>query len=166
MTKGTGQALWLCKCDCGNIVTAYSYALRKGITTSCGCARYGNPVSISERTKLNKFRTYRASAKNRGLEFTLSVENVSCLVSQPCYYCGSLPGEGIGQGIDGSKPATNGIDRKDNYRGYTIDNAVTCCIQCNRAKMANDYDAYIQWIVRTFNHLLKTGVINERCSSD
>lgn len=32
-----GQAQWLCKCDCGNMTTVGSGALRSGLTRSCGC---------------------------------------------------------------------------------------------------------------------------------
>lgn len=35
--KKTGNALWLCKCVCGNSVKVDSYALRHGRTKSCGC---------------------------------------------------------------------------------------------------------------------------------
>lgn len=34
------QALWHCKCDCGNECDVRSYCLRKGQTTSCGCNAY------------------------------------------------------------------------------------------------------------------------------
>ena len=32
-----GQALWRCRCECGNEVTVLGYNLRNGNTTSCGC---------------------------------------------------------------------------------------------------------------------------------
>lgn len=32
-----GQAMWLCQCKCGNIVTVSGTLLRKGVTKSCGC---------------------------------------------------------------------------------------------------------------------------------
>jgi len=34
-----GNALWLCKCSCGNTSVADSYGLRHGVTKSCGCLR-------------------------------------------------------------------------------------------------------------------------------
>lgn len=34
-----GNARWKCLCDCGNYVEADGYALRHGITRSCGCLR-------------------------------------------------------------------------------------------------------------------------------
>lgn len=43
-----GQALWKCKCDCGNIITVKGIDLRFGHTTSCGCR-----ISFGEE-KINK----------------------------------------------------------------------------------------------------------------
>ena len=33
------KVLWLCRCECGNVVTVRGYNLRKGNTKSCGCYR-------------------------------------------------------------------------------------------------------------------------------
>ncbi|MHB8109771.1 MAG: HNH endonuclease signature motif containing protein [Syntrophorhabdaceae bacterium] len=33
------QAMWLCRCDCGNEMVIYGQHLRTGITQSCGCLR-------------------------------------------------------------------------------------------------------------------------------
>lgn len=35
----TGRALWLCRCDCGNLITATITDLRAGRKKSCGCLR-------------------------------------------------------------------------------------------------------------------------------
>lgn len=41
-----GNAIWLCKCDCGKMKSIVSGSLRTGLTKSCGCLRV-------ERTKEN-----------------------------------------------------------------------------------------------------------------
>jgi hypothetical protein len=38
-SKKTGQARWLCRCDCGTLTSAGSESLRMGRTKSCGCWR-------------------------------------------------------------------------------------------------------------------------------
>lgn len=35
-----GKARWICKCECGNVVSILSDSLRSGKTTSCGCAQF------------------------------------------------------------------------------------------------------------------------------
>ena len=35
--SNAGKAVWLCKCDCGNLIEAISGNLCSGMTNSCGC---------------------------------------------------------------------------------------------------------------------------------
>ncbi len=56
--KGGGSN-WLCQCDCGNQHIAIGSNLRKGDTTSCGCAAHewasvmgSNPEFIAKRSKI------------------------------------------------------------------------------------------------------------------
>lgn len=37
-----GEAKWLCKCECGNIISVLGSNLRTGHTQSCGCERYSH----------------------------------------------------------------------------------------------------------------------------
>jgi hypothetical protein len=32
-----GYVRWVCRCDCGTVVTVYSSNLRHGLSKSCGC---------------------------------------------------------------------------------------------------------------------------------
>lgn len=38
-TKEKKKAIWICQCQCGNIVNVYGTNLRNGTTKSCGCLR-------------------------------------------------------------------------------------------------------------------------------
>lgn len=42
----------------------------------------------------------------------------------------------------------NGIDRVDNFKGYTLENSVPCCTICNRAKSNMLYDDFMSYIQR------------------
>ena len=66
--------------------------------------------------------------------------------SMNCFYCGQLPSrEKVTRGNNGSF-VYNGIDRKDNNKGYSIDNVVSCCSICNRAKHTILFNEFIQWL--------------------
>lgn len=69
-----------------------------------------------------KFTGYKIGAKKRGYNFLLSHERFEGLIKLPCFYCGKQPGN------------LNGVDRKDNSMGYTLENSVSCCKECNRMK--------------------------------
>lgn len=40
------------------------------------------------------------------------------------------------------------IDRMDNTIGYVLDNVVSCCGACNRAKGARPYGEFVAWLDR------------------
>jgi hypothetical protein len=65
----------------------------------------------------------RASARKRGLRFTLTKEQYAALISQPCVYA-----------IQNETGIRTGVDRKDSAKGYTITNCVPCCHRHNTAK--------------------------------
>lgn len=37
------RIMWLCRCDCGNIINAAGFDLKRGDTRSCGCIRLEKP---------------------------------------------------------------------------------------------------------------------------
>lgn len=55
-----GYAVWICKCDCGNILETTSRALRSGNTKSCGC------LNIDKATeRIVKFNTKHGETNSR-----------------------------------------------------------------------------------------------------
>lgn len=48
--RASSQVVWLCRCDCGNMVEATTTHLTRGNTKSCGCARKGvNRIDLTGR---------------------------------------------------------------------------------------------------------------------
>lgn len=62
------QAMWKCKCDCGNIVICRGSHLRDGVTNSCGCLLREKLKEISK-----KFNTYNLE-QEYGIGYTLKNE--------------------------------------------------------------------------------------------
>lgn len=65
------------------------------------------------------------TAKERGYSVDISFEQYILLSSiHICHYCYGKIERKLG----------HGLDRKDNSKGYFIDNVVRCCKECNRIK--------------------------------
>jgi hypothetical protein len=59
------------------------------------------------------------------------------MIFLPCFYCGHSEIYGV-----------NGVDRKDNAVGYTLENSVPCCATCNFAKRQMTVAEFIAWVDR------------------
>jgi len=155
--NGTKNTYWLCRCECGIEKAIQGGSLRNGATKSCGCL---NKESPNNRRRLDPglanmraaIRNYENNAKHRGLEYNLTEKQFYKLTQQNCYYCGVKPNN-IANGSSFGKYIYNGIDRVDNTKGYTIDNVVTCCHQCNSAKRKLTQQEFKDWIGRVHNKM-------------
>lgn len=146
--KCRGNALWICQCDCGMLKTTRSSFLRKGVTKSCGC--YRNTRLIEPDAAFNSlYFIYGKDAKKRGYDFELSREKFAELTKQRCFYCGCEPSllykhkKSIG---DDRGYLYNGIDRKNNSIGYTLENSVPCCKTCNIMKGSIPIEEWEDWL--------------------
>lgn len=166
---------YLCNCDCGNTRIAKLTDLNKGIITHCGCKnfcnKHGNRVfSPTEASFRAKASNYKAGAKQRKIEFTLSLEETVDLLKQNCFYCGKIPKNVYNVRVSNrinkkNKPnyaylnnkdfdiLYNGIDRVDNNLGYCKGNVVTCCTQCNTAKLNFTEDEFKTWVIKVYENL-------------
>jgi hypothetical protein len=102
----------------------YYFTMNKSISPSNDLEKW---KTYESKTKA-VYKTYSKSANSRNLQFTLSEQEFTELVSQPCYLCGL-------QSINGS-----GIDRFHNKIGYIKENSRPCCGHCNLLKKDVSYE--------------------------
>lgn len=85
----------------------------------------------------------------------LTKEQFKKLVSSNCFYCDSPPmnqsGSHKSRYHSWGLYVSNGIDRKDNSKHYIIENCVSCCHWCNRAKSGYSYEEYLTWAKQVFS---------------
>lgn len=100
---------------------------------------------IVERDKKvgNRFTRYKKTAKNRGVNFLLSLEEFDSLTSKLCVYCNRIDPRG-----------SNGLDRIDSSRGYEKGNIVPCCEMCNVAKNRYSLQQFLENISRISARLM------------
>lgn len=108
--------------------------------------------------------------KNKPWELTL--EQYSQLIHGDCYYCGEPP-TADNQWNKGNKRAgenvtflANGIDRIDPDKGYTIDNCVPCCKQCNRMKWDYTPEQFYSQLRKILNHINKRSTTIENTPNE
>lgn len=118
--------------------------LSKDAATLTGVCSFCGPVKLKRKTKGRlacmvserqhrgtnnltipsaRYRAMRVRAETQGLPFDISREEHAHLLSEACVYCGS-----------NLNPTGSGMDRKDSSLGYTKENVVPCCSDCNRVK--------------------------------
>jgi hypothetical protein len=149
-----GLVRWHCICDCGVERDIASNSLRKGITSKCGCSggRYrGLPPGEAAFNKL--YYRQRSDGRRLGREWALSKEQFRVLTKGNCVYCGKVPSRNFnGHPTFNGTYLYNGIDRVDNNRGYTIDNCVSCCWECNSMKHTRTPAIFLAHIKAIIEH--------------
>jgi len=101
--------------------------------------RENNPekIVIANENKKNsrqlQYNVYLRNSEFKKLEFTISYDDYVSVVGKVCYYCGTLQERGF-----------NGIDRKDQTKGYIVENCVSCCKLCNYMKGSTSDEVFIK----------------------
>jgi len=128
-----GSKRWYCVCDCGNKKTVSSGNLRLSERlnrkSSCGCLwGYKNPANRNRRVVSND----EAAIHSIWLEHRRRAHRK------------------VG---DTGEFRYNGLDRSNPQKGYTLDNVIPCCWQCNKTKGKLSHDDFIRYICRVTQHL-------------
>lgn len=152
--KKRSYVQYKCMCDCGKITfVCYPNLTKKsGATLSCGCYRIGG---VKEHTALKK--TYGFSRRNaitRNLSFNISLGHFEKITQENCYYCNIPPSNTTTINNGKRRYVYNGLDRKDNSVGYEINNIVSCCKKCNRAKSVMGENEFIEWIEKVYEYAI------------
>jgi hypothetical protein len=149
-----GFLFHLCRCECGQEKLVYRASLFSGNTTSCGCFKreligersIKGAIPLEIQGPRYVFSRYKSSARDRGHEFSLTLEEFTKVIEGACVYCG------VGHSIEHKRVRTtylhNGADRVDSKQGYVSGNVVSCCLTCNYAKNKLSLEKFQEWITR------------------
>lgn len=101
------------------------------------------------------YNSYKSGAKTRNLPFDITRELFNELITKPCYYCGAEPNNKATVAWNDDVYVYQGIDRIDNLLGYTKENCVPCCKQCNLGKRDLSSKDFLEWITSVHLHSIK-----------
>ncbi len=149
------HARWKCLCDCGAHTVVGGQSLTRGTTKSCGCYKkeFDKQLKLEPgEADFNRiYKKYVTHSREDGRAFELTEDYFRKLTKGDCYFCGLPPRQQI---KTASVYLYNGVDRLDNSVGYTKENCVSCCKECNFAKTNKTVEEFIIWIERVHNHLI------------
>jgi hypothetical protein len=158
------RTCYMFECSCGSTTIVRGKDVTSGATKSCGCLHLETSSQNGKKNKKNIenenpaflrfYGRYEASAKKRGYNFTLTKDEFKTITKSNCHYCGIGPIHEYAKGWLGYNTVykANGIDRKNNEYGYTLENSLPCCSICNHAKHTMQYDDFKTWIDRLKQH--------------
>ena len=117
------KSKWLCKCNCGNIVSINAASLIRNLSLSCGCYRHDVMHKGYKDISKSYWRRICGNASDRGLEFLITPEYVWTIYEQQNSKC-IYTNLDICFYPDNNKPykCTASIDRIDSKEGYIIGN--------------------------------------------
>ena len=84
-THKNGKTAWHCKCDCGNELDVFTFCLRNGNTSSCGCEKIKNELIILKNnliTKTEEILNLEKNLNQKKQDLNKKEENIEKLKEQ------------------------------------------------------------------------------------
>jgi DNA-directed RNA polymerase subunit M/transcription elongation factor TFIIS len=129
-TEKYKSRLWKSECiNCKNIIIEELDIIKK-----CYVCKVCKNRPQGETGALLAYKDVKRSAKNRDIDFELTLDEFVSIAKNNCNYCNENPTTRYGIWLEWSKFHFNGIDRINNNLGYIKSNCVSCCKYCNTAK--------------------------------
>ena len=167
---------WLCQCECDNFKIVTTRELKKGDTKSCGCLHKQSSIlnvqkAIKKRTKHSPMITSARRVWRDSYNDGISFDDFFLLSQKKCFYCNSLPANQTNyfnekinskQSYKNGLFIYNGLDRLDSTKSHNIDNVVTCCFICNRAKRERSLNEFIAYIDNLITNRISPDVYNQQ----
>jgi 5-methylcytosine-specific restriction endonuclease McrA len=154
------RLFWEFKCDCGKnaFITSNDVVRSKRPSRSCGCFQKEWMQTIHRKSSGEAsfnalYGQYVKRSKAKGIEFKLNKEEFKILTKGNCHYCGIEPHQYYRSVSESGDYLYNGIDRVDSSKDYTLDNVVSCCGSCNRAKSNMTVNEFVVWIERIHSNM-------------
>lgn len=161
-TKKNNKRSWVVKCICGKEKVVYTSQLRSKNIKSCGCrggdwskAGNGSRKEPGVAAINNYYSDYKFNAKNKKIFFNLTIDEFKDLIFNSCYYCGEEPNKYFHPPKANGGIYCNGVDRKDNKKGYEINNCVSCCSKCNYFKNKLSEEQFLKLIEKIYNNRIR-----------
>lgn len=133
LSNKNGKSMWLCKCNlCKKLKIVGGTELVKGKSRSCkSCA---SKQFRKKRPYEHLYNKLVASIKRSGHTNSISYDDFLIFTKQlQCHYCRWEVPWPTHQIANMPRHGYN-LDRKDNGKGYSVDNCVVCCGLCNFTK--------------------------------
>lgn len=124
------------------------------IATTCKYCKDIDKIGKIQSVINNLYRSYKNSAYNKKLEFTLELEEFKNIIEKDCHYCGNPPIETNTsklRNFSKEKYLHNGVDRIDSTKGYEKNNIVTCCSMCNYMKRNYTIEDFLNQVCKIYN---------------
>ena len=156
--SASGERMWVCKCECGNVKLIQRKHLQNGYTKSCGCIAH--PKGSNHKSwkgykdiSLDFFTTIKRNAISRGIEFNIDIEYLYNLWIEQNRTC-ALSGLELtfGTVTRDKKRKTASLDRIDSSKGYIPGNVQWVHKDINIMKNNMDENEFLMFCKSIVEH--------------